>query len=92
MHGSNADRLPLGVLSASSIVVTGVTVCGFETGFLDQFEPVYKRNKIDARSPHSVRASLNAAIEQSVVEPSPEAALAILIRASNCGLSRYCWT
>lgn len=51
-----------------------------ESGFLDQFEPLYKGNKIDSRSPHPVRTSLNSAIEEAVAEPTPENALEILIR------------
>lgn len=51
-----------------------------KSGFLDQFEPRYKGNKIDSRSPHSVRASLNAAIEEAVAEPTPEGVLEILVQ------------
>ncbi len=51
-----------------------------ESGFLDQFEPRYKGNKIDSRSPHPVRASLNAAIEEAIAEPTPNGALEILVR------------
>src|SRR6266571_24318 len=51
-----------------------------ESGFLDQFEPRYKGNKIDARSPHPIRASISAAIEDSVVQPTPDNAMEILLR------------
>lgn len=51
-----------------------------ESGFLDQFEPQYKGNKIDARSPHPIRASIGAAIEDTVVQPTPDNAMEILLR------------
>lgn len=51
-----------------------------ESGFLDQFELRYKGNKIDSRSPHPVRASLNAVIEEVIASPTPEGALEILVR------------
>lgn len=51
-----------------------------ESGFLDQFEPLFDGNKIGARSPHLVRAALNSVVEQAVAEPTPENAFEILIR------------
>jgi CRISPR-associated protein Csx17 len=51
-----------------------------ESGFISQFEPRYKGNKIDSRSPHSIRASLNAAIEDAIAAPTPEGVLEILVR------------
>lgn len=51
-----------------------------ECGFLDQFEPRYKGKKIDARSPHPIRASIGAAIEDTVVQPTPDNAMEILLR------------
>lgn len=51
-----------------------------ESGFLDQFEPRYKGSKIDARSPHPIRASIGAAIEDTVVQPTPDNAMEILLR------------
>jgi CRISPR-associated protein Csx17 len=52
-----------------------------ESGFLDQFEPLYKKGyKIDARSPHSIRASISAAIEDTVVQPTSDNAMEILLR------------
>lgn len=50
-----------------------------ESGFLDQFEPSYKGGKIDARSPHPMRASIGSAIEDCIAEPTPENALEILL-------------
>lgn len=51
-----------------------------ESGFLDQFEPRYKGNKIDTRSPHPIRASISVAIEDAVVQPIPDNAMEILLR------------
>lgn len=51
-----------------------------ESRFLDQFEPRYKGNKIDARSPHPIRASIGSAIEDTVVQPTPGNAMEILFR------------
>ncbi|MFN0315109.1 MAG: type I-U CRISPR-associated protein Csx17 [Burkholderiales bacterium] len=51
-----------------------------ESGFLDQFEPRWKGNKIDARSPHPIRAAIGSAIEHAVVQPTPDNALEILLR------------
>jgi CRISPR-associated protein Csx17 len=51
-----------------------------ESGFFDQFEPRYKGNNIESRSPHTIRAALNAAIEEMIAEPTPEGALEILVR------------
>ncbi|MDB5967571.1 MAG: CRISPR-associated protein Csx17, subtype Dpsyc [Hydrocarboniphaga sp.] len=51
-----------------------------ESGFLDQFEPQYKGSKIDSRSPHPIRASIGAAIEDAVVQPTPDNAMEILLR------------
>jgi len=52
-----------------------------ESGFLDQFEPLYKGGgKVDARSPHPIRASIGAAIEDCVAEPTADNALEILVR------------
>ncbi len=51
-----------------------------ESRFLDQFEPRWKGNKMDARSPHPIRASIGAAIEDSVVQPTPDSAMEILLR------------
>lgn len=51
-----------------------------DSGFFDQFEPRYKGNKVESRSPHPVRAVLNAAIEEMISEPTPEGALEVLVR------------
>ncbi len=48
-------------------------------GFLDQFDPRWKGNKIDSRSPHPIRAALNAAIENAIAEPTAENCLEILL-------------
>jgi CRISPR-associated protein Csx17 len=51
-----------------------------ESRFLDQFEPQWKGSKFDSRSPHPIRASIGAAIEDTVVQTTPENALEILLR------------
>ncbi len=52
-----------------------------ECGFLDQFEPSYKGGgKIDSRSPHPFRASIGAAIEDCIAEPTADNALEVLLR------------
>jgi CRISPR-associated protein Csx17 len=54
-----------------------------ESGFLEQFEPTYKGNKIDSRSPHQIRAVLNRIIENGIAEPTPENCIQILVDLYN---------
>jgi CRISPR-associated protein Csx17 len=49
-----------------------------ESRFLDQFEIAWKSNKVDSRSPHSVRVEINEAMETAALEPSPDNCLALL--------------
>jgi CRISPR-associated protein Csx17 len=49
-----------------------------ESHFLDQFEIAWKGNKAAARSPHPVRAEINAAMETAVQEASPHNCLELL--------------
>ena len=49
-----------------------------EGRFLDQFDIVLKGNKADSRSPHPVRATINAAMETAAHEPTPHHCLALL--------------
>jgi len=57
-----------------------------ESGFLDQFEPRFKGSKIDTRSPHPIRASISAAIEDTVVQPTADNAMEVLLRLyTACG-------
>lgn len=51
-----------------------------ESAFPDQFEPLFKGNKIDSRGPHRIRAVLNAAIEDAIAEPKTENALNVLVK------------
>jgi CRISPR-associated protein Csx17 len=49
-----------------------------ESHFLDQFEIAWKGNKAAARSPHPVRAEINAAMEIAVQETTPRHCLELL--------------
>ncbi len=49
-----------------------------ESRFLDQFEIFWKGSKADSRSPHPVRAAINAAMETATLEPTPHHCLALL--------------
>ena len=49
-----------------------------ESHFLDQFEIAWKGNKAAARSPHPVRAEINAAMETAVQETTPHHCLDLL--------------
>jgi CRISPR-associated protein Csx17 len=49
-----------------------------ESHFLDQFEIAWKGNKAAARSPHPVRAEINAAMETAVQETTPRHCLDLL--------------
>jgi CRISPR-associated protein Csx17 len=49
-----------------------------ESHFLDQFEIAWKGNKAAARSPHPVRAEINAAMETAVHEATPHNCLELL--------------
>ncbi len=49
-----------------------------ESHFLDQFEIKWKGNKAAARSPHPVRAEINAAMESAVQETIPHHCLDLL--------------
>ncbi|HLI83768.1 MAG TPA: type I-U CRISPR-associated protein Csx17 [Bryobacteraceae bacterium] len=46
--------------------------------FLDQFEIAWSGNKVDSRSPHSVRTEINEAMETAALEPTPDNCLALL--------------
>ncbi len=50
-----------------------------ESAFLDQFEARWEGNRVAARSPHPVRTAIGRAIEDTVVQPTPENAIEILI-------------
>lgn len=49
-----------------------------ESRFLDQFEIAWKGNKASARSPHPVRAAINAAMETAIHETTPRHCLDLL--------------
>jgi CRISPR-associated protein Csx17 len=49
-----------------------------ESHFLDQFEIAWKGNKAAARSPHPVRAEINAAMETAIQETTPRNCLDLL--------------
>ncbi|MBZ5601827.1 MAG: type I-U CRISPR-associated protein Csx17 [Acidobacteriia bacterium] len=49
-----------------------------ESRFLDQFDMAWKGSKADSRSPHPVRAAINAAMETAAHEPTPHHCLALL--------------
>jgi len=49
-----------------------------ESRFLDQFDIVWKRNKVDSRSPHPIRAAINAAMETAALEPIPQYCVELL--------------
>ena len=49
-----------------------------ESYFLDQFEIVWKGNKVDAQSPHPFRARINFAMETAALEPTPRHCLTLL--------------
>ena len=49
-----------------------------DSRFLDQFDIVWKGSKADSRSPHPVRAAINAAMETAAHEPTPYHSLALL--------------
>ena len=49
-----------------------------ESRFLDQFEIEWKGNKAAARSPHPVRAEINAAMETAIQETTPRNCLDLL--------------
>lgn len=49
-----------------------------ESRFLDQFDIAWKGSKADFRSPHPVRAAINAAMETAAHEPTPHHCLALL--------------
>ncbi len=49
-----------------------------ESHFLDQFDIAWKGTKADSRSPHPVRAAINAAMETASHEPTPHNCLALL--------------
>jgi CRISPR-associated protein Csx17 len=68
--GPTSDRRPLELNDALAPLD--------ECGFLDQFEPRFKGNKVDSRSPHPIRSAINSVIEEAVTAPSSENALAIL--------------
>jgi CRISPR-associated protein Csx17 len=46
--------------------------------FLDQFDIAWKGSKADSRSPHPVRAAINAAMEMAAHEPTPHYCLSLL--------------
>jgi len=46
--------------------------------FLDQFEVSWNGNKVDSRSPHSVRTEINAAMETAALEPIADNCMALL--------------
>ncbi len=50
-----------------------------ESGFLDQFEPLWKGTKIDSRSPHLIRTALNGVIEDAIAEPTAENCIEALV-------------
>jgi CRISPR-associated protein Csx17 len=49
-----------------------------ESHFLDQFDIAWKGSKADSRSPHPVRAEINAAMETAAYEPTALNCLALL--------------
>jgi CRISPR-associated protein Csx17 len=49
-----------------------------ESRFLDQFEIAWAGNKVESRSPHSVRTEVNEAMETAALEPTPDNCLALL--------------
>ncbi|HTG44384.1 MAG TPA: type I-U CRISPR-associated protein Csx17, partial [Verrucomicrobiae bacterium] len=49
-----------------------------ESRFLDQFEIAWKGNKASAKSPHPVRAAINAAMETAIHETTPHHCLDLL--------------
>lgn len=56
-----------------------------ESRFLDQFEIRWKGNKADSKSPHPVRAAINAAMETATRETTPHNCLDLL-----CAIFRAC--
>ncbi len=56
-----------------------------EAGFLDQFEIRWKGGKADSKSPHPVRAAINAAMETATRETTPHHCLDLL-----CAVFRAC--
>ena len=49
-----------------------------ESQFLNQFEIAWKGKKASAKSPHPVRAAINAAMETAIHEPTPRHCLELL--------------
>jgi CRISPR-associated protein Csx17 len=49
-----------------------------ESRFMDQFDIKWKGNKADSRSPHPVRADINAAMESAALDPTAEHSMELL--------------